>query len=122
MPFTELSAEAACEMLVTAGVRCEAGEVQVEAREDRWVVHLPGGRLAWFASSDDGRRRLSTDRRVLRLLEARCSFSAPRILFEDPAGDFDVRAMVPGVSDPWRIFADARVTLELAAELVVRWV
>ena len=91
--------------------------MRVEAREERWVVHLPGQRLAWFAASEQGRRRLITERRVLRLLEARCRFGAPRVLLEDSAREFDVRAMVPGVSDPWRVYAEVRDSVELAGRL-----
>jgi aminoglycoside phosphotransferase (APT) family kinase protein len=40
-----------------------------------------------------------------------------RVLLEDAAGEFDVRAMVPGVSDPWRVYAEVRDSVELAGRL-----
>lgn len=111
------NAEAACEALARVGFHFTPGELRVEAREERCVVHLPAGRLAWFASSENGVERLRTERRVLRLLEARCSFRAPRVIFESAAGDFDVRTMVPGVADPWRSYARAAASPSLAAQL-----
>lgn len=117
MPFDALTPDLVCEQLVAAGLKLQPVDVQLEAREDRWVVRLPEMRLAWFAASGAGRRRLMRERRVLRLLETRCTFLAPRVLFEDPSGDFDVRAMIPGISDPWRIFAELRDSTELAVRV-----
>src|SRR6187402_996255 len=96
MPFDPLTPDLACEALATAGLRLAPAELTIERREGRWLVRLPAARLAWFAASADGGRRLATERRVLRLLEERCRFAAPRVLFEAPGGDFDVRSMVPG--------------------------
>jgi Ser/Thr protein kinase RdoA (MazF antagonist) len=39
------------------------------------------------------------------------------VLFESAAGEFDVRAMIPGVSDPGRIYADVHDSVERAAKL-----
>jgi len=117
MPFDALTPKIACDVLMKAGLQLTPAQVRVEAREERWVVYLPGQRLAWFAASDDGRGRLTTERRVLRLLEARCTFGVPRVLFEDAAREFDVRAMVPGVSDPWQVYAKVRDSVELAVRL-----
>ncbi len=112
-----LSPESACEALAQVGLRFSAADLHVEAREDRWVARLPGGLLAWFAQSERGARRLATERRVLRLLESRCTFGAPRLLLESADGAFDVREMVPGVSDPWRIFAEVVDSARLAAQI-----
>jgi len=117
MPFDALTPELARERLLAAGVTLPAEEIHVEARDERWLVHLPQTRLAWFAASDAGWRRLVRERRVLRLLETRCTFLTPRILFEDPRGEYDVRAMVPGMSDPWRIFAQLCESAELAVRV-----
>ena len=103
MAFEELTPEIACEVLSKADLHLVPADVRVEAREERWVVRLPGRRLAWFAASDEGVRRLKTERRVLRLLHSRCTFGVPRIILEDAAGEFDVRAMVASDSDPWRV-------------------
>lgn len=81
------------------------------------MVRLPGQHLAWFAASENGVQRLQTERRVLRLLEARCTFHVPRVLFESAGGEFDVRAMVPGVSDPRRVYAEVRDSSERAVQL-----
>ena len=96
------------ELLAAAGVYCRPHDLQVEAREERWLVRLPGQRLAWFASSARGLEALRRERRVLRLLEAHCSFAAPRVLFESPDGELDVRSMVPGVSEPAAVYASLR--------------
>jgi Phosphotransferase enzyme family len=117
MPFDQLTPALACEVLGSVGLKYTPADVRVEARAERWLVHLPGQRLAWFAASQEGCRRLITERRVLRLLEARCSFGAPRVLLEDAAREFDVRAMVPGSSDPWRVYAEACASVELARRL-----
>jgi hypothetical protein len=53
-------------------------------------VWLPGERIAWFPAPELGNQRLAIERRVLRLLEERCSYQAPRILFVSDSG-FDVR-------------------------------
>ena len=117
MPFDALTPDIACEALTKAGLQFTPAQVRVEARDERWVVHLPGRRMAWFPASDEGLRRLKRERRVLRVLEARCAFGAPRVLVEDPAGEFDVRAMVPGAADPWRVYAEVCDDAELAARL-----
>jgi ribosomal protein S18 acetylase RimI-like enzyme len=83
--FAALSAERACAMLTQAGFALAPSDVEVEERDERWLVRLPGERLAWFAASAEGTRRLDVERRVLRLLEARCSFRVPRVVFENAA-------------------------------------
>jgi hypothetical protein len=117
MPFGALTPEIACDMLADAGLQFTPDQVGVEKREERYVVHLPGRRLAWFAASDEGSRRLRTERRVLRLLEERCTFGAPRVLVEDEAGRFDVRSMVPGMTDPWGAYAEVLHNVEFAGRL-----
>jgi Phosphotransferase enzyme family len=117
MIFDALQPRLVCEKLAVAGLRLAPERIRIERREERWVAHLPEDRLAWFPASEEGRRRLVTERRVLRLLEARCSFGAPRIIFEHPEGDFDVRSMVPGASDAWRVFRELREKPELAARV-----
>ena len=72
------------------GVICSPERVQIVAREERWAVWLPGERIAWFPAPELGNQRLAIERRVLRLLEERCSYQAPRILFVSDSG-FDVR-------------------------------
>jgi hypothetical protein len=107
----------ACEMLAEAGFEFAPSDLHIEARDERWLVRLPAKLLAWFAASGNGLERLRAERRILRLLEARCTFCVPRVLFEDAAGEFDVRAMVPGMSDPWRIYAEVRDSLELVVQI-----
>jgi aminoglycoside phosphotransferase (APT) family kinase protein len=108
VPFPQLTPTIAADALTLAGVRVAPEAVAVEARGERWMVRLPDQRLAWFAASESGRRRLVTERRVLRLLEARCRFGAPRILLEGGDGDLDVRTIVPGDADPWDLYAAMR--------------
>ncbi|HUE20161.1 MAG TPA: hypothetical protein VMQ86_00675 [Bryobacteraceae bacterium] len=57
---------------------------------------------------------------MLRLLKERCTSLSPGILVQGTLGtefDFDVRAMVPGMSDPRRVLDLARGNAELAAQL-----
>jgi hypothetical protein len=108
VPRKTLNPAHVSESLVAAGFRCRPSDVQIEAREERWLVRLPGQRVAWFAASSSGLERLRAERRVLRLLEARCSFGAPRVLFESRDEEFDVRTMVPGTVDPWAVYAETR--------------
>src|SRR6059036_182337 len=93
-PFPQLTSQDACEALATVGLQLAPEQVQVESREERWFVRLPDDRMAWFAASIEGHRRLCAERRLLRLLQTRCSFSAPRVLAEGRGGDFDLRVGV----------------------------
>ncbi len=111
-----LTAELACEALRSAGVSCSPKDVVLAAREQRWAVSLPGGRIAWFPASEQGCRRLDIERRVLRLLAERCSFQAPRLLFVSDRG-FDLRQMVPGRCDPWGLFHRCRTDSKLARKV-----
>ena len=111
-----LTVEAACEALRAAGLALDPADLRIERRNDRWAVMLPDARLAWFPANEAGRQQLAIERRVLRLLAERCTFGAPRVLFESPAG-FDVRAIVPGRTDPWGVFAEARQDTTLARRL-----
>ncbi len=115
MPFPTMSPALACDALARVGLHVGLQDVLIEDREERWLVRLPGQRLAWLAASDAGRRRLAVERRVLGLLAARCSFSVPRVLVADD--DVDVRAMVPGRTDPWRVYAEIRTDAELAKRI-----
>ncbi|HMG56355.1 MAG TPA: aminoglycoside phosphotransferase family protein, partial [Kofleriaceae bacterium] len=86
-----------------AGVDIAADALAPEPRDGRIVVALPGERLAWFPTSDDGRALLARERRVLRVIAEHCRFAVPRILHESPAG-WDLRARVPGRVDPWAVY------------------
>jgi len=101
-----LSAVEACAALREGGLTVRPDEITLEAREDRWLARLPGDRMAWFPANARGRARLAADRRLLRLLAERCRFRVPRILDESAIG-FDLRAVVPGLCDPFAL--DARI-------------
>jgi hypothetical protein len=92
-PLSEL---VVCGALREAGLHLSPTQICVEIREDRWLVNLPDGRLAWFPANARGADRLMRERRVLRLLDERCSFQVPRVVFESDQG-WDVRAPVPGI-------------------------
>jgi hypothetical protein len=98
-----ITEESASSALREAGLHLSPAQLRIEHREDRWLVYLPGERLAWFAANARGRERLQLERRILRLLSERCSFQVPRILFESSQG-WDVRAAVPGLCDPWGLY------------------
>jgi hypothetical protein len=113
--FPALTAEAACAALRDAGLDVSPADVSVQRRDDRWAVALPGDRMAWFAATDGARRRIAVERKVLRLLAERCAFAAPRVLFAGVG--FDVRAIVPGIIDPWGIYRRARQDAALARQI-----
>ena len=52
-----MTPEIACTMLSNAGLHVSPADVKVEARDQRWVVRLPGRRLAWFAANEAGIQR-----------------------------------------------------------------
>lgn len=62
-------------------------------------VWLASDRIAWFPRTAEGQRLLVKERRVLRLLEEHCHFSAPRVIHEDETG-WDLRRAVPGAVQP----------------------
>jgi aminoglycoside phosphotransferase (APT) family kinase protein len=105
------------EALLRGGIVCDEDELEVEVRDGATVARLPGDRIAWFADGEGGRRRLERERRVLRLLEKRCSFRAPRVTFESPDGGFDVRAAVPGEHIPWKLYERAKDDRGFAARM-----
>jgi hypothetical protein len=111
-----LTEEIACIALREAGLDLSPAQLKVEPREDRWLVCLPGERLAWFAANARGRERLKLERRVLRLLSERCSFQIPRILFESTQG-WDVRAAVSGLCDPWGLYRRTLTDIPLARRI-----
>jgi aminoglycoside phosphotransferase len=115
VPFnTPPNAELVCEALSAARLRYRPSQLTIEKREDRWLVRLPDRRVAWLAASAAGLERLKNERRVLRLIERRCSFGAPRVCYESADGELDVRTMVPGAVDPRGFYAAARDSRELA--------
>ena len=102
-PLAPSSPLAIAAALREAGVDIAPDALAPEQRDGRIVVALPGERLAWFPTSDDGRVRLARERRVLRVIAEHCSFAVPRVIHESPAG-WDVRARVPGRVDPWAVY------------------
>jgi hypothetical protein len=115
--MAELTADEACAALGRLGLRLTPAEISVERREHRWLVRLPGERLAWFAAAPEGAIALTRERSVLRLLAERCRFTTPRILAEAADGSCDVRTMVPGAVEPWRVLAAARADTVVARKL-----
>jgi len=95
----ELNRLDAASALERAGLSPRPEEIAVERRDERWLVRLPGRRLAWFAATPEGERSLAVERRVLGLLRARCSFRVPEVLFVDPLGEFELRTMIGAPAD-----------------------
>lgn len=112
-----LTSARAAELLGSIGVDVDPGEIVLELREQRWLARLPGQRVAWFPQSEAGRVVLLRERRVLRLLAARCDFEAPRILCADADGDVEVRSMVAGANRPWQVYEAARADRTTARQL-----
>jgi aminoglycoside phosphotransferase (APT) family kinase protein len=116
-----LTPQLICDKLRTIGFRCLPHDVRIEPREERYLIRLPDNHVAWFAQTDAGRRLLDVERRVLKLLESRCAFAAPRILHQAGDGEFDIRKMVPGSVDAEvlyrRIQTDAKVAVQIGRAL-----
>jgi len=114
--YPDLTPEIARRALCQAGFSYAAEALTIDAREERWVVSLPDGRIAWFPASPAGARRLAVERRVLGVLAARCSFRAPEVLFVSNSG-FDLRRMVRGRCDPWGLYRRCQAERELAQKI-----
>src|SRR5262245_11732175 len=50
-----MTAESACKALREAGIALSPTDLRIERREERWLVWLPGERIAWFPASARGR-------------------------------------------------------------------
>jgi|SRR5579859_991499 len=111
------SLEGACAALRAADIAVAPAEVTLEARDGRCLMRLAEDRLAWFADGERGRELMARERRVLRLLAARCKFAVPRVIFEADDGAFDVRAAVPGLVDPWGVLARMKVDRAMAVRM-----
>lgn len=86
------------------GVALDVRQLDLEKRDDRWLVRLPGNRIAWFAASGAARELLAFERHILRVIADRCSFAVPRILFVSDDLSFDLRETVPGLTDHRLVF------------------
>jgi hypothetical protein len=102
--------------LATAGLIVTETELHLQRREGRIQAKLPDGRMAWFPLDDDGQDGMARERRILRLLEDRCAFLAPRVLAVGEDG-WDLRQPVPGVCDAGSLYDRLRGDHGLAARL-----
>src|SRR5580700_3804111 len=82
--------------LAGTGFSHDPHTLAIQSRGDRLAVRISYDLMAWFPANDAGRVSLTRDRRILRLLERFCRFSAPRVIYEDDAG-WDLRRLVAGV-------------------------
>jgi aminoglycoside phosphotransferase (APT) family kinase protein len=94
--------------LATVGIAVAPEAISLIRRDVKWVAQLPGDRAAWFAATDEGSLVMTRERRVLRLIERRCRFSAPRVVIESADGAVDVRVTVPGAHDVDAVFERVR--------------
>jgi aminoglycoside phosphotransferase (APT) family kinase protein len=103
-----------------AGFHHDPRTLEVRPRDGRVAVRLLDDRMAWFPVNAEGRVSMLKERRVLRLLEAHCRFSAPRVVHEDESG-WDLRSLVPGIVNPVgfreRILADSVFAAALGNDL-----
>jgi aminoglycoside phosphotransferase (APT) family kinase protein len=94
--------------------------LEFRAGESYIAVPLPDDKIAWFPTTAEGQCRLVKERRVLRLLERYCHFSAPRVIYEDDTG-WDLRTFVRGLVRPTymleRIQSDANLAHLLGEDL-----
>ena len=106
--LSAMDVQTACTLLEAAGFDAGFGSTpRLEPREDRWLVTLPGDVAAWFPMNAAGVQRLASERRLLAVLACHCRFRVPRVLHAAEAG-WQVRAVVPGVSDPWGLYVQLR--------------
>jgi hypothetical protein len=112
--LTPERAQAALEAL---GARYHVDDIRLERRDDRWFAFLPSDRLSVFPISAAAVGRVARERSVLRALERRCTFAAPRIVAEAPDGTCDLRAMVPGVHATDAVYARVRDEPDNAARV-----
>jgi aminoglycoside phosphotransferase len=105
-----------CALLAQDGLEALPDTISVQGRDDRWVVSLPGNRMAWIPMNANGAKRLVTERRVLGLLAERCTFLTPKILHVAETG-WDLRATVPGMCDPWGLFLRLQKDRALAKQI-----
>ena len=109
-------ADRAAAALAEAGFPCDAGALELVPRDDLLGVRLPDDRMAWFPLNEQGRTALATERRVLRLLQTYCRFSTPRVVYENESG-WDLRELVPGVVDPFGVYARVQTDAAFAYAL-----
>lgn len=102
--------------LLRAGFVQSPEALEFVVGESRICVQLPSDKLAWFPTTAQGQRLLIKERRVLRLLERYCHFSAPRVLYEDEAG-WEVRTFVPGAVRPTGLLERIRGDSKFAHQL-----
>ncbi len=103
-----LTPERAQTALEALGARYHVDDIRLERRDDRWFAFLPGHRLSVFPISTAAVERVARERSVLRALERRCSFAAPRVVAEASDGTCDLRTMVPGVHATDAVYARVR--------------
>jgi hypothetical protein len=106
--FDVLTPAWASSELATLGIVVAPEAISLVRRDVKWVAQLPGDRAAWFAATDEGGVVMTRERRVLRVLDRRCRFSAPRVVIESTDGAVDVRAIVPGTHDVDAVFERVR--------------
>ena len=106
--FDVLTPALASSELATLGVGVASEDLSLVRRDVKWIAQLPGDRAAWFAATDEGGVVMTRERRVLRVLERRCRFSAPRVVIESTDGAVDVRVTVPGPHDADAVFERVR--------------
>ena len=103
-----LSPEAALAALEVLGASCRVEDIRLEWHDDRWFAFLPGHQLAVFPATAHATLGVDRERAVLRALERRCSFAAPRLIAVAPDGSGDLRAMVPGVHSTFAVYDRVR--------------
>lgn len=109
-------ATAVAAALGTIGIAVDPAEVALLPRDNRFAARLPGGRIAWFPSDPLGRQRLGREARTLGLIERYCRFRAPRLLHQS-ASAWQLRAEVPGTTDPFAVYHRVRDDRHFAATL-----
>jgi aminoglycoside phosphotransferase (APT) family kinase protein len=117
MIYESLSPAAAGAALCELGHAVPAESLVPRWRGDRWMVRLPGARMAWFAARGLGLEAMRRERRVLRLVTERCGFAVPRVLDESADGAVDVRLRVSGRDDADAVLLRLRDDPAAAARL-----
>ncbi len=102
--YPQLEPDLACALLRDAGIDVCNDDLQMQRREERWMVHLAGGRVALFAATEAGVERIRREGELLRMLETHVSFQTPRVLFQSADASLEIRRKVIGRVDPFGMF------------------
>jgi aminoglycoside phosphotransferase len=115
--YPQLSAELIRSRLLEVNLDIPQERILFEQRDGRWLVQWSSDQLAWFAATEEGAARLTFERDILALVQYRCSFPIPRIIYSAPDKAFDIRTKLAGIVDPALLHERLRNDSNVASRL-----